>query len=562
MNKFHPLSNLDYQDKPQKVNYPYHFKPHPWALRATEILQNYLMADEEMLSYFDETNEISHVGKMFGVMIVENNQGEIGFLAGFSGKLGESNLHDYFVPPVFDILNPEYLFLREVEEINEINSRIKTLEEDENLEKARQLIYANIQQIEAGLESTKKRLKENKKKRDEIRNEIRSTFSKEDVLTQRKLEELNEISARENVDFKYEKRDKLAEVQRLRKEIEEINSELKEFKERRILLSNQLQKKLFQEFKFLNANHEESDLYQLFNETLDVNPPSGAGECAAPKMFQYAYLNQLKPLTFTEFWWGRSPKSEVRHHGVHYQSCMGKCKPILTHMLQGLEVEESPVLQFLKQKSDEIKELEVIYEDDYILLVNKPFGFLSVPGKEYEDSILHRLRLMLPDATGPILLHRLDMGTSGILLAAKDKQTHFALQQQFVKRRINKRYEAVLDGIIEQKEGVINLPLRLDLNNRPRQVVDEKHGKAAETRYKVINENNSKTLIHFWPITGRTHQLRVHASHELGLNTPIIGDVLYGKPAERLYLHAAFLSFYHPVFKKIVEFEVNSNFQL
>lgn len=560
MSKFHPLPNLNFQDRPEKVNYPYHFEPHPWAMVATKILQDYLTSDEEMLSYFDETNDISHVGKMFGVMIVENAQGKLGFLAGFSGKLGESNLHDYFVPPVFDILDPEYLFLNEVEEINEINRRIKQLEEDVELEDARQLIQANIQHIENELERTKKRLKENKKKRDEIR----ATYLQEavDDSIQKKLEELNEISARENIDFKYEKRERLADIQKLKEKLEAINLEFKTLKEKRIFLSGQLQKKLFQEFKFLNANLEESDLYQLFNEVLGVNPPSGAGECAAPKMFQYAYLNQLKPLTFTEFWWGRSPKSEVRHHGVHYQSCLGKCKPILTHMLQGLEVEESPVIQFLKQKSEEIKELEIIYEDDSILLVNKPFGFLSVPGKEYEDSILHRLRLMLPNATGPILLHRLDMGTSGILLAAKDKETHFSLQQQFIKRRIKKRYEAVLDGIIDQKEGVINLPLRLDLNNRPRQIVDEKHGKAAETRYKVVSEKNNKTLIHFWPITGRTHQLRVHASHELGLNTPIIGDVLYGKPADRLYLHAAYISFYHPVLKKTVEFEVSSNFTL
>ena len=257
-----------------------------------------------------------------------------------------------------------------------------------------------------------------------------------------------------------------------------------------------------------------------------------------------------------EFWWGDSPKAEIRHHGYYYPACKGKCGPILGHMLQGLEVEENPLL---KKHYHEMP-LEIVYEDNYLVVINKPAGMLSVPGKGEIDSVYQHIKILYPDATGPLIVHRLDMATSGVLLIAKNKEVHQHLQAQFKNRMIKKRYIALLDGQISSKEGTIMLPLRMDPLDRPRQVVDHEHGKTAITQYQVLNEQEGNTLIAFYPLTGRTHQLRVHAAHPEGLHCPIRGDELYGQKADRLYLHAESLEFVHPVTKEIIFVEKKSNF--
>lgn len=289
-----------------------------------------------------------------------------------------------------------------------------------------------------------------------------------------------------------------------------------------------------------------------------------------------------------EFWWGDSPKNEIRHHGYYYPSCKGKCEPILQHMLQGLEVDENPLLNPVHEE----EELEIVFEDEWLLVVNKPAGMLSVPGKaEDRDSVYHRLKKKYPEATGPMIVHRLDMATSGLLLVAKTKEVHQDLQAQFANRSIKKRYVAVLDGIVLPERtgntGRIELPLCLNPLDRPRQMVSSEHGKEAITEYQIIseseritsasentfnesnridesersiNESRKYTRIIFYPLTGRTHQLRVHAAHPEGLGCPILGDELYGKKADRLYLHAEYIEFRHPIYGDILCIQKEADF--
>lgn len=244
-----------------------------------------------------------------------------------------------------------------------------------------------------------------------------------------------------------------------------------------------------------------------------------------------------------EFWWGRSPVNEVRHHGYYYPACKGKCGPILRHMLQGLEVDPDPMQQKAEPDSDR---LDIVYEDRRLLIVNKPAGMLSVPGKENRKSIYDLAREACPEADGPMIVHRPDMDTSGLLVIAKDKQTHQDLQAQFKNRTVRKEYIALLDGIVPQEEGTVSLPLCPNPLDRPRQMTDPQHGKPAITRYRVPERTERCTRIAFYPCTGRTHRLRVHAAHPAGLHCPILGDGLYGKREKRLYLHARSIEFTHP----------------
>ena len=318
---------------------------------------------------------------------------------------------------------------------------------------------------------------------------------------------------------------------------------LKRLKEERRTRSAALQHRLFGAFRLLNARGEVQDLNEIFRHTPHRVPPAGAGDCAAPKLLQYAYLHNLRPVAMAEFWVGASPRGEVRHDGHYYPACKGKCGPILAHMLQGLDVESNP----LQSATYTQAEPQVIYEDPWLLVLDKPAGMLSVPGKEAAYSAWQWVRDHYPQADGPLLVHRLDMDTSGLLLVAKTKGMHQRLQALFHHRHIRKTYLAILDGIVPQDEGKIELPLLPDPLDRPRQRVDREHDKPATTLYKVLAREAGRTRILFQPLTGRTHQLRVHAAHPEGLHCPIVGDRLYGHPADRLYLHARKLEFTHPV---------------
>ena len=257
-----------------------------------------------------------------------------------------------------------------------------------------------------------------------------------------------------------------------------------------------------------------------------------------------------------EFWWGKSPNTEIRKHHHFYPACQGKCKPILTHMLHGIEMDINPMLT-----NPAIgKEIDFLFEDNAMAVIHKPAEFLSVPGIHIQDSVYTRMKHRFPNATGPLIVHRLDMATSGIMIIAKTKEVHKILQHQFINRTVKKRYIALIDGVIPTQKGEISLPLRVDLDDRPRQLVCFEHGKKASTTWEKIEEKNGKTKIYLYPITGRTHQLRVHCSHSLGLNIPILGDDLYGTKANRLHLHADWIEFTHPTTQQKMSFQTATNF--
>ncbi len=512
---------------PEQFTYPFLYTPHPLVKIAAHETQVYLQ------SRTDWSDELQK-GKMFGVLIISASNGDIGFLAAFSGNLAGSNRHSFFVPPVYDLLQPDGFFRKEERMISDINRRITEMLESEAYKTSRQA----LQDAETFFQEHIGLLKEELRKAKENRAKLR-----EKQPTEAEQETMIRESQFQKAEFKRTEKQLKSALSLQQEKVKCFEKQIDELKHERKQRSAALQEKLFKQFRMLNARGETKDLCELFKDTPQGMPPAGAGECALPKMLQYAYLNGLKPLAMGEFWWGMSPKNEIRHHGRFYPSCTGKCKPILKHMLEGLDVAPNP----LEKNRHTNTPLEIVYEDEWLIIVNKPAGMLSVPGKNSGDSVYDRLRKMYPDITGPIIVHRLDMDTSGLLLAAKTPEIHKALQEQFEKRTIKKRYTAVLSGTIQAEEGTIDLPLCPDLSNRPQQIVDHKHGKPAITHYKVTGRKNGKTRISFYPQTGRTHQLRVHSAHSNGLGIPILGDPLYGIPAERLHLHAAELEFTHPV---------------
>jgi len=323
-------------------------------------------------------------------------------------------------------------------------------------------------------------------------------------------------------------------------------------------MSQDLQMWLFRQYRMLNANGEERDLVEIwhdYHQNPKIQrkfplPPGGTGDCCAPKLLQYAYQHNLKPVCMAEFWWGPSPQSEIRHHGEFYPACRGKCKPVLTWMLQGLDVDPDPEIQgFLHQG------IEIIYEDDVLAAVYKPSGMLSVPGKADDYSVATWAKKRWEDSMLP---HRLDLLTSGIMLVAKNAEAYNHLQDQFASRSIKKKYLAVVEGKVKQEHGVIDLPLSSDPLNRPRQIVDFENGKRAITEFRVqqVAEDGGKTvtLLALYPHTGRTHQLRMHCAHQQGLGCPIVGDELYGHKSDRLYLQADSIAFVHPLTGKRMRF--------
>ena len=541
--------------KPEKFNFPFYYDPHELANRAMAQVQDYLENQTEWVHNFglDDRQEGLVIGKMFGVLVVENAQQEVGFLAAFSGKLADSNDFDYFVPPVFDLLDSEGFFRKEEVVINDLTLEIAALEQEESYLEAKSALQLMQESYGEELQKYKKEIKEAKAERKRIR--AASTHLAPAEL-ESLLEDLRKQSIREQYflkDFTDSGKKKLAVLE---ERVAAYEKRLADLREKRKNMSNALQGEIFDSYYFLNANKEKRSLQSIFENTIDHKPPAGAGECAAPKLLQYAFEHDLKPLCLGEFWWGASPKSEVRVHKQVYPACRGKCEPILGHMLQGVETDENPMLR----NPAENKELEIVFEDEYVVVVNKPAEFLSVPGKNIEDSVYTRMKEKYPQATGPLIVHRLDMSTSGILVLAKEKKVHLHLQKQFIKRNVQKRYVALLDGHVDGDSGIIDLPLRVDLDDRPRQLVCYEHGKRAVTKWEVVERRNNQTLIYFYPITGRTHQLRVHAAHSLGLNAPILGDDLYGRKDSRLHLHAQFLQFTHPITKEAIKIKVDPEF--
>lgn len=528
---------------PERFTYPFCYTPHPLCILAAKEVQSYLT---RQTAWKDELRQ----GKMFGVLIVQTEHRETGYLAAFSGILAGKNLHPFFVPPVYNLLQPQGFFKIEEENISSINRNIRQLENDKAYAALSAELARTIQSAENILATAKAQLKEAKTAREQRR--------KEKELNAQEEAELIRESQFQKAEYKRLERSWKARITTLQTQTEDWERRISALKSERKTRSAALQQKLFEQFGMLNYRGEVKNLCEIFGQTVHKTPPAGAGECAAPKLLQQAYLHGWKPIAMAEFWWGDSPKTEIRHHGHYYPACKGKCEPILQHMLQGLQVEENPMLKRMQVPS---QNLEIVYEDPWLSVINKPAGMLSVPGKEDAVSVYSLMREQYPEADGPLTVHRLDMATSGLMLIAKTKRVHQNLQAQFKNRLVRKRYVALLEGIVPKDKGTVDLPLCLNPLDRPRQMVHTEHGKPAITDYQVLERLDGKrTRIAFYPRTGRTHQLRIHAAHPLGLHCPIIGDELYGEKADRLYLHAEYLEFTHPITGETVRITKEAEF--
>ena len=630
---------------PRQFTYPFCYDVDPLAEAASEELQHYIATTGLMSAE-------KGCGKMFGVLVVEykDEEGALqrGFLAAYSGLLGGRNDWQYFVPPVFDAQHPDGHFKRTEREISAINREISAIEHDPQYLQSVAQHEETMKRLQAEVEAFKVEVDAAKARRD----------------ARRKSGE--PLSEEEQAEMVRESQFMKAELRRRRKAMEQAESTfhnphatlLKSLQLQRKQMSDELQRWLFAAYRMLNAKGEERDLIDIFREYTHAMPPAGAGDCCAPKLLQYAYQHRLRPVCMAEFWWGESPASEIRHHLHYYPACRSKCLPILTHMLKGLDVAPNPLAQ--KRHTAEPR---VLYADEYILVVDKPAGMLSVPGKaeaqsecscEYANISVEEYFAQLTIGTAGIVggagiparttapnysdnnsqcrgqesprllqlptnsqfttnskflkaAHRLDMDTSGLLVLARTEQAYVELQRQFASRETVKRYEAVLSGVpkhivggygipavaianscshlyfydqglrqecrsllrlepftiqfAKYSSGCISLPLIADINDRPRQRVDMEHGKPAYTLYDIKKVDKGRTLIHLYPKTGRTHQLRVHCAHPLGLACPILGDPLYGtERADRMYLHAAELTFRHPITGEPMHFLSPSGF--
>lgn len=531
----HPIAE---EELPVLFNNPFHYTPHPLCYEAALEVQAYLEAHHDCLG------ELRQAGKMFGVLLVRS-EGIVGYLAAFSGLLQGSSHEPFFVPPIYDLCDSASHFKQEEAEISALNRKIMELEQATDYRSLLTAREEKAQALDRNLQMAREQLKTSKKHRDTLR---RSTH-----LSPEEEEQLLEESRFQKAEWKRMKLRGQEELQKIETEIKIFECNLHCWREERKKRSVVLQRYLFEQYRLLNGKGEKSTVNSIFDAIGKV-PPGGTGECAAPKLLQYAYLQKMQPLALAEFWWGADSMKEVRKAGYFYPSCKAKCEPLLAFMLTGLSFDEENAPNALESAHPEI-----LYEDDYLLVVNKPSGMLTVPGKRNEQSLYQWAREKYPDADGPLVVHRLDMDTSGVLILAKNKEVHKHLQLQFINQTVYKEYIALLDGLLSQKQGEITLPIAPDLHNRPYQMVD-RNGKEALTYYRVLEEMEGKTRVLFRPLTGRTHQLRLHAAHPLGLNTPICGDALYGKSGDRLCLHASCIGFMHPIGQRWMEIRQQSSF--
>ncbi|MFT5852740.1 MAG: tRNA pseudouridine32 synthase/23S rRNA pseudouridine746 synthase [Colwellia sp.] len=567
---------------PERFTFPFYYEPNPLCLLAMEELQQQLSGN----AYYQK--EFTQTGKMFGVLLVKNAEGEVGYLCGFSGKLAidqvDINLDRLsqdiinFVPPVFDPFTQAEFYQTQSVIINQLNHQLQQLEGNDELKQCQKNLNDVEQNFKHDVSAYQQLMSLNRANRKQQRKNAEHSLSNLDFI------EVKEALAKESVVDKNSLRDLkahwLEKINAAQEDLNVFTDEITQLKDKRKQLSNALQNKLFEQYRFLNSAAIEKNLTELFLNTPYKVPPAGAGDCAAPKLLQYAFKYGLTPLAMAEFWWGQAPKSEIRQHKKIYGACIGKCRPILTHMLAGMALDEDPLL--INPAAN--KTLEIVFQDDAIVVVNKPSGLLSVPGKNIEDSVYSRIKQQFPEATGTLIVHRLDMATSGLMVLALTQRAQKSLQKQFISRTIKKRYVALLEGKVEglinesktalpdKKLGDITLPLRGDFDDRPRQLVCFEYGKVAKTQWQVIEQIAGRTKLYLFPETGRTHQLRVHCAHPLGLNLPILGDDLYGrnnhysnndigdKKTQRLHLHAEMLTLNHPVSTAVMTFQIEAEF--
>lgn len=523
---------------PVQLNDPFCYEPHPLCVEAARQVCDYL-------SHSPLNDEVMQ-GKMLGVLVCQAPDGQVGFLAAYSGQLGGRADWPWFVPAVFDYLQPDGYFKREEAAISAINHAISRLESSSDYVSAKARLAQLTKDADKEISDYRKMMQAAKVQRDALRGVADSA-------------ELIRESQFQKAELHRMKKRWEAVLAEAAAAVQQTESRLDAMKQERKQRSDALQHWLFDHFVMLNDQGQRRTLTDIFADTPQHVPPSGTGECCAPKLLQYAFANGLKPLSIAEFWQGASPRQEVRHHGHYYPACRGKCKPVLGWMLKNC-TQPSQYSQFsqLSQYSQNSQQsqpsqssqqphhphaLRVLSEDSALLVVDKPAGLLSVPGLTGEESVESLLRRQYGEV---YMVHRLDQDTSGMMVVARTRDAYHLLQRQFLERTIDKMYIAVVDGIVEGS-GTIRLPLRPDPLDRPRQVVDHEQGKEAVTDYRVLDRvGQGRVRLALTPHTGRTHQLRMHCAHQEGLGCPIVGDRLYGKPAERLLLHAAKLSFTHP----------------
>ena len=528
---------------PEKFTYPFFYTPHPLVELASAQLKGYLVKTDLKHNFGLGQNEhLIEQGKMFGVLVVRNKAGKLGWLAAYSGKLSEDP-KEYFAPPICDIHAAQSFYKKGEIELNEMSAEIVALEKDPNRLEAIGKLEDRLTEINEFLRAGRADLKDAKKARQRYRETVKKTLSPQDY------EEVKERLAKESIQgqlvFKHRSKKWVNEQEALEGKLANFSNEIRELKEIRRTKSNALQREIFNQYVFLNGLGQQQVLSDCFPDFDLRHPPSGSGDCAAPKLLQFAYNNELEPVCMGEFWWGAAPVKEVRKHGYFYPSCASRCRPILGHMLQGLDVEENPLLNYGKDKP-----MPIVYEDEDLVVVDKPAGLLSVPGVEIEDSALTRIKNLYPNASGAILLHRLDMSTSGLLMFTLNPKANKRMQRQFIKRQVEKTYIAEVVGEVKKEEGTILLPLAPDYFDLPRQMVCQENGKPSKTIWKVLHREKGISRLALKPVTGRTHQLRVHCAHPDGLGLPMIGDELYGVIGKRLHLHAHELIFQHPTSKE------------
>ena len=559
-------------DIPERMNNPLDYQPHPLCIAVCKELQTYL---SERKNWREEIDK----GKMFGVLIVENAQpepgtSEIGYLAAYSGQIGGRSDWDDFVPAVFDYLQPDGYFKTHEAEISGINQSIRQLEDNEHMKEARSLIQQLQEERKRTIAAYQEKMKEAKAKRDARR--------KAGNLTPEEEAEMVKESQFMKAELRRLKKS-ISEKTTLETEYEVFQADILRLKQLRKTLSDALQQWLFSQFRMQNHEGESKDLQEIFRDAalrdypqatlatsriaaLKMVPPAGSGECCEPKLLQYAYLHGYRPLQMAMFWWGESPKEEIRHHLQFYPACNGKCKPILHWMLPD---------RVFDSKIAEKQALEILYEDDQLAVIHKPSGLLSVPGKDSsQPSVYSIMRKKYPAASSPLIVHRLDMATSGLMIIAKTDFAYHRLQNEFLHHRVQKKYIAIIgckdqeacdkiwDSSISSGKQKISLPLMPDYLDRPRQIVNHAQGKEAITEYEVLDRIDATHLrLALYPKTGRTHQLRVHCAHHEGLNAPILGDPLYGnEKASRLHLHAEEITFVHPLTGKEINIKREADF--
>ena len=514
---------------PETFNNPFDYVPHPVCEAAVA----------DLLPRVEKLMRRNSEGKMFGVLVVQKEgDAQLYYLAAFSGQLYDKSVLPGFVPPVFDFLDPDGYFKRHEAEISAVNQEISSLESDNRYIEARKTYQQLQNDAVFSIAAAKQKMLDAKVKRDAERSQRRlmadeeATFVKESQFLKAEL--------------RREKKRWAEQLSKAKEMVAVYEQRIEKLSRQRKTMSEALQNWLFEHFVMVNYAGERCNLLDIFRGTVQQLPPAGTGECCEPKLLQYAYIHHLQPIQIAMFWWGNSPDDEVRHHLHYYPACTGKCKPVLTYMLPPEVLAVKPQRTFTEQ-------LEIVCEDADLWVVNKPSGMLSVPGKTQRESVISILQARCKEVEIPLVVHRLDMDTSGLMLVAKHKTAHYRLQKQFRDREIQKTYVAVLDGepLSIGKKGRIELPLFPDLMHRPFQKVDKEHGKTAITEYLVIDEH----VVELHPLTGRTHQLRVHCAHAEGLGRPIKGDNLYGHPSDRLYLHAARIEFMHPITGKRMVFE-------